>query len=329
MLMLVDSITITIKAGNGGNGAATFRHTAQTFKGGPDGGNGGNGGAIYFQGVNDISALQQFRFKKHLQGENGVAGARKNLFGRNGKDIIIPVPIGTQITEANTKKTYDITDTSTKILLAKGGIGGRGNNEFKTATNQAPRYAEKGTPGEEKELVLEMRLIADIGLIGLPNAGKSSLLAELTNANPKIANYPFTTLEPNLGVMKGILLADIPGLIEGASKGKGLGIQFLRHVEKTKLLLHCIACDSEDVLATYQTIKNELSSYSKALVEKPEIILLTKSDLLTPTELKNKITSLKKISQHILTTSIYDEDSVKKLSALLTEALLISVIPSD
>lgn len=321
--MLVDNITIQIKAGDGGNGSVHFKRNAQTARGGPDGGSGGNGGNIYFRGVNDISALRQFRYKKTLRAENGVNGSRQNMFGRNGEDLIVIVPIGTQITEKQTGKTYEIIDITSQILLAKGGVGGRGNNEFKTSTNQAPRFAEKGTPGQEKELFLKLRLIADIGLIGLPNAGKSSLLTVLTNAQPKIGNYPFTTLEPNLGVMHEVVLADIPGLIEGASHGKGLGIQFLQHIEKTKILAHCIASDNEQMFETYTLVRKELGTYNTELLSKPEIILFTKSDLLDKKTLDKKISEFKKLQKQttILPVSVYDKETLQKLKARLQEML--------
>ena len=315
--MLVDEVTITIKAGDGGNGAATFRHNEGNPKGGPDGGNGGNGGDVYFQGVNDIGALQPFRFQKEVKAEDGISGKRKNLFGRNASDLIIPIPTGTNVTIVETGKTYDVTDTTSKLLVAKGGKGGRGNNEFKSATNQTPMYAEKGEPGEKRDIHLELRLIADVGLIGLPNAGKSSLLATLTNASPKIGNYAFTTLEPNLGMFGTITIADIPGLIEGASTGKGLGIKFLKHVERTKLLVHCIDATSSDVLRDYQTVREEFDQYNKALLAKEEIILLTKSDLVEGKELTQKKALLKKLGKEVLATSVYDESQIAALRNIL------------
>lgn len=319
--MLVDNVTITIKAGNGGNGAVHFKRNAQTAKGGPDGGNAGNGGNIYFQGTDDLSALQQFRYKKRIMAETGINGGGQNKFGRNGEDTIIKVPFGTEVTDTSTGQVYEINNTEVTVLLAQGGKGGRGNNEFKTATDQTPYYAEKGTPGEEKEIRLELKLIADVGLIGLPNAGKSSLLSALTNAHPKIGDYPFTTLEPNLGVMEGVVLADIPGLIAGASDGKGLGIKFLQHIEKTKLLLHCVAVDNENLQGTYETIRKELAQYSKTLLEKPEIILITKSDLVPSEELKEKVKIMKKKNKNILAVSIYDEKSLDALQEKLTTQL--------
>lgn len=317
--MLVDDVSITIKAGNGGNGSAAFKRNAQTAKGGPDGGNGGNGANIFFQGVSDLTALQQFQYKKQIRAEDGVSGKGKNLYGRNGTDLIVLVPLGTTIIDDGNKVTYEISGTTTKILLAKGGKGGRGNNEFKTATNQTPLYAEKGEQGEEKKLHLILKLIAEVGLVGFPNAGKSSLLKALTNADPKIGNYPFTTLEPNLGVIDTIILADIPGLMEGASKGKGLGIQFLKHIEKTKVLLHCIDATTEDVLKAYQAIKNEFASYSEALLRKKEIILLTKVDLISGEEKNKKMKALKKIGDAVYPVSIYQLGTFNSLRLIIQE----------
>lgn len=330
--MLVDHVTITIKAGDGGNGAVHFRRNAQTARGGPDGGNGGNGGNVYAQGIDDILGLQEFRFRKKLAAEDGIKGGRQNLFGRQGKDLVVRIPLGTQVTNTTTKEVFEISDTTTRLLVAKGGVGGRGNNEFKTATDQAPHYAEKGTAGEEKELQLDLRLIADVGLIGLPNAGKSSLLKALTNATPKIGNYAFTTLEPNIGMlvprslgevgMAPLAIADIPGLIEGASVGRGLGIQFLRHIEKTKLLVHCIDITQEHILDAYTTIRKELGEYSPAILEKPEIILLTKADMCSEKDIQKIVVQTKKLVQkEVYAISIFDAARLTKLQQLLKERL--------
>lgn len=323
--MLVDKVTVIFKAGNGGNGRISFKHLPGKWKGGPDGGNGGNGGDLYLQGINDILALSDFRFKKEMKAEDGVGGGKKELFGRNGEDITVRIPIGTLITNEETGETLEITNDTDKILFCKGGKGGRGNNEFKSATNQAPRIAEKGGLGEEKKVLLELKLIADIGFIGLPNAGKSSLLSVLTNANPKIGNYAFTTLEPNIGMMGNVALADIPGLIEGASEGKGLGIDFLRHVEKTKILIHCISVENEDVLTVYKTIRKELKEYSPILDKKPEIIFLTKKDLISYTEMKEKVLSLQKTKRKILPVSIYDLSDITIIKQLLATFVKKSV----
>jgi GTP-binding protein len=311
--MLIDEASITVKAGNGGNGAATFKRNAQTAKGGPDGGNGGNGGNVYAQGINDIMALMEFRYKKSVIGEDGVNGRKQNLYGRNGKELVVFFPIGTFITDINKKETFEILDTTTRILLAQGGKGGRGNNEFKTATNQTPYYAEKGEQGEQKRFFLELKLIADIGLIGLPNSGKSSLLSVLTNAHPKIGDYPFTTLEPNLGVLEGLIIADIPGLIEGASEGRGLGDKFLRHVEKTKVLIHCLDCQSENFERDYQTVRKELKEYKSDLTVKNELLVLTKSDLVKPEEIKKLLKIANKLNSNNLVVSIYDDQSLEEL----------------
>jgi GTP-binding protein len=320
--MLIDKVSIIIKAGNGGNGAATFRRNAQTARGGPDGGNGGNGASVYFQGVDDILGLREFRYKKRIEAEKGVNGGKQNLFGKNGTNLVVAVPIGTLVTNKKTGESFEITDT-TKTLVAQGGIGGRGNNEFKSATNQAPRYAEKGTPGEEKDFLLELKIIADVGLIGLPNAGKSSLLHALTHANPKVGNYPFTTLEPNIGMLENISMADNPGLIEGAHEGKGLGIEFLRHIEKTKLLVHCIEATTPNVLESYSIVTEELAKYSneKALPQKEEIIVLTKVDEVDEKTKQEKIQSLQKFKKTVLSVSILEEESLKKLAVFLINAV--------
>jgi GTPase len=319
--MLVDNVGLIIKAGNGGDGAATFLRNETTAKGGPDGGDGGNGGNIYFQGSNNINDLREFRFKKRIAAENGIPGKNKKLFGKNGQDLIIYLPLGTRATDAATGNIIEIVDTTTPILAARGGKGGKGNVKFKSATNQTPRYAEKGIPGEEKNLFLELRIIADIGLIGFPNAGKSSLLAVLTNANPKIANYPFTTLEPNLGMLNKYTIADIPGLIEGASKGKGLGFEFLKHIEKTKILVHCLDSSSEDVQKAYLTVRNEFKQYNISLLDKPEIILLTKADLADEKIIKKNIKILEKNEKKVMTASIYNQESLDLLKKTLEDML--------
>lgn len=317
--MLIDEATIFVKAGSGGNGAVSFKRNAQTAKGGPDGGNAGNGGNVYFQGINDITALAEFTYKKKITAEDGIKGGKQNLYGRNGKDTTVFLPIGTFVTDLTSNESFEIINSKDKILIAKGGKGGRGNNEFKSATEQTPYYAEKGKPGEQKRLLLLLKLIADVGLIGLPNSGKSSLLSVLTRAHPKIGDYPFTTLEPNLGVLKGIVIADIPGLIEGASGGKGLGIKFLKHIEKTKVLLHCIDSQSEDVLKDYKTVRTELLKYSVELGYKNELILLTKSDLFSEKELNIKIKKIKIVNKDVIYVSIYDDNSLLGLKDKIQE----------
>ena len=319
--MLVDKVTLYIKAGDGGNGAATFLRNGLTAKGGPDGGNGGNGGHIYFQGSHNINDLKMFRFKKKVIAENGIPGKHKKLFGANAAHTIIYVPVGTQITTIYNGKMVEITDTTTPVLLARGGTGGRGNTEFKSATNQSPYFAEKGTRGQTRDLLLELKIIAEIGLIGLPNAGKSSLLSVITNAEPKIGDYPFTTLEPNIGMLDGHMIADIPGLIEGASEGKGLGVTFLKHIEKTKILIHCIDSSDEQAKKTYETVRKEFKNHNPELLEKPEVVLLTKTDLITPEVLKKQIAIFKKMGKDVHSCTLFDEESIKQVKKMMEKAL--------
>ena len=319
--MLVDNVTLFVKAGNGGDGAATFLRNGQTARGGPNGGNGGNGGNIYFQGSHNLTDLREFRFKKKVIAEDGVKGGKYRLFGKNAEHTTIFVPVGTRIKDTETGSMYEIRDTVTPVLIARGGHGGRGNNEFKTATNQAPMYAERGTKGQERTLLLELRLIADIGLIGLPNAGKSSLLAVLTNAQPKIGDYPFTTLEPNIGMFGKHPIADIPGLIEGASEGRGLGVTFLKHILKTKILLHCIELTEDDIKERYETVRHEFESYNPKLLLKPEIILLTKTDLAEPKLIKKYTQFFEKKRKRVLTCSLIDQESIDTLKKTLNVLL--------
>ncbi len=309
--MLVDEIQIVIKAGNGGNGFVHFYHDKNRPKGGPDGGDGGKGGDVFFIAVDDISRLNRFRHMKHYEAENGEKGGRNQRTGKDGQDLILEVPVGTIATYDN-GTSVELLKSGQKVLMARGGTGGKGNYKFRSATNQQPQEAQKGHQTDYKKLFLQLKLIAQVGLIGLPNAGKSTLLNELTNAHAKTANYQFTTLEPNLGVMKnGKIIADIPGLIEGAAYGKGLGVKFLKHIERTNLLVHCLAADSPDLKKDYQTIRQELANYSSALIEKPEIIVVTKTDLVT------KIPSFK----YDTTVTILDDNSIKKLSDLISSKL--------
>ena len=315
--MLIDEVRITIKGGDGGNGVVHFYSDAFRPKGGPDGGIGGDGGSVYFEAVSDISKLNQFRHAKVYAAQNGEQGGHNNCTGHNGEDLIIQVPVGTLATYDN-GTSVELTELGQKVLMARGGSGGRGNFCFKSSTNQTPQERELGYKCQPKKLFLQLKLIAQVGLIGLPNAGKTSLLNELTPADAKVANYSFTTLEPNLGVMKnGLIIADIPGLIEGAADGKGLGVKFLKHVERTSLLIHCVAADSNDPLKDYQTVRQELNNYSSNLANKPEIIILTKSDTLEPKE----IIKIQKLIKAQVSTSIIDPESIKKLNDLITKNL--------
>ena len=314
--MLIDQVAITIKAGDGGDGCVSFRRNAQTARGGPDGGNGGNGGSVYVQGSSNLSDLQEFQYKKLAKGEDGISGKKNNLFGKNGQDITVSVPFGTSIIDLDTREIIEVENTNI-VLLARGGKGGKGNDEFKTATNQSPAYAQKGEKGEERNVFLELRLIADAGLVGYPNAGKSSILKAITNANPKVGNYPFTTLEPTRGVAGKIVIADIPGILEGAAKGKGLGLQFLKHIEKTKILVYCIDITDDSIEKTYKILQKEFSEYNDTLLKKPEIVLLTKIDLVTQdiVETQKKIFEID--GKTVMGFSIYQPKTIENFSNVL------------
>lgn len=301
--MFTDQAIIFAKAGKGGAGKSSFLRAKYVPFGGPNGGDGGNGGSVYVVARTKLNSLTEFRLKTEFCAQNGEPGGTKCMFGKKGEDLYIEVPCGTIIKNRDTKKkVIDLVRPDEPFLLAKGGKGGLGNVHFATSRKQAPRYAQPGLPGEEMWLELELKIIADIGIIGLPNAGKSTLLKALTRANPKIANYPFTTLAPNLGVMKihdrEFVLADIPGLIEGAAQGKGLGHDFLRHTERTKYLIHVIDISgfSGDPLQNYDVIMNELKEYSAKLVKKKEIIVLNKADV--PESVEYKAAILKKLKAH-------------------------------
>jgi GTP-binding protein len=298
--MLIDRAEITIRGGHGGAGVSKKTK-------GPDGGNGGRGGDVYVKASSNINLLNQFSEKDLFTAGSGAVGARGNKTGKGGEDIGILLPVGTSIYD---KKTHDliheVANINERFLICKGGKGGFGG-----------KVAELGGDGEEKKVILSLRLIADFGLIGLPNAGKSSLLNELTNAEAKIANYPFTTLEPNLGVFEGKCIADIPGLIAGASAGRGLGVAFLKHIEKVGVLLHCISCETDDPVKDYQTIKKELSDFNINLTEKPEIIILTKTDTTDSNHVKELIKEMGKMKKKVITVSIHDFQSLEEIKNVI------------
>jgi len=324
-MKFLDQTKIYIEAGSGGSGSASFRREKFIEFGGPDGGDGGHGGSIVFIADINLNTLIDFRYRQHHKAENGEGGKGKKRTGKSGKDLILKVPVGTQIFEEdNNTLVEDLTKTGQKVILAKGGKGGLGNVRFKSSTNRAPRKKTEGTKGESFWIWLQLKVIADIGIVGMPNAGKSSLLSALTKARPKIASYPFTTINPNLGVAsydnKEVTLADIPGLIEGAHEGTGLGDKFLRHIERCKNILHLIDVSNENILESYSKVRKELSKYSKKLTKKNEIIVLNKIDKITDSELDEKKIILKKK----INKNIYVISALKNIGINIIKRKLIS-----
>ena len=322
-MKFLDQAKIYVKAGNGGSGSASFRREKFVEYGGPDGGDGGDGGSVIFESERNLNTLIDFRYSQHFKAEAGFGGSKRNRTGANGKDLIIKVPVGTQIYEEdNNTLIYDFLKNKERYMVASGGIGGLGNVRFKSSTNRAPKKKTKGKNGEEFWIWLQLKVIADIGIVGLPNAGKSSLLASITKARPKIASYPFTTLNPNLGVSyyddKEITLADIPGLVEGAHKGVGLGDKFLRHIERCKLLLHVVDLSEDDLLGNYLKIRNELSSYDSNLGKKKEIVFFNKSDLVEKEDMEKKLKIFKsKIKKKFEVISVFLDTDLLKIKKIL------------
>ena len=322
-MKFLDQVKIYIKAGNGGDGSPSFRREKFIEFGGPDGGDGGKGGSVILKAEQNLNTLIDFRYQQHHKAQRGENGSGQNRTGKSGEDLILKVPLGTQVFEEDNKTLlYDFIKIGEKFIVASGGKGGLGNTRFKSSTNRAPRKHTKGMVGEEFTIWLQLKTIADIGIIGLPNAGKSSLLAAITNANPKIANYQFTTLNPNLGVAsyddKEVTLADIPGLIEGAHEGTGLGTKFLKHIERCKSLLHLIDITNDDLKKSYNQVKKELRNYSKDLIKKKELIVLNKIDLLDKDIVKKTVKNFSKDKNcEVLTLSTLEKDSISKIKAKL------------
>ena len=320
--MFVDNAQVFVKAGKGGDGAVSFRHEKYVDKGGPDGGDGGRGGDVVFRATKDLNTLLNFRYRPELIAENGQGGSKRNRRGRSGEPLVVKVPMGTLVRRDGIVVADLIVDGQ-EAVVARGGDGGFGNAHFKSSTRQAPRIGELGEPGDEFEAQLELKLLADVGLVGFPNAGKSTFLSVVSNARPEIANYEFTTLTPNLGVADvddgSILIADIPGLIEGASEGKGLGDQFLRHVERTAVLLHMIDAYSDDPAEKYQTIRRELEKYSPELMRRPEVVVLTKCEGLDQEIIAMQATAIQNVAPEaeVLTISSQTHEGVKELLRLL------------
>ena len=320
-MKFLDQVKIFTKAGDGGSGSPSFRREKFIEFGGPDGGDGGKGGSVILKSERNLNTLIDFRYQQHFKSERGSDGKGKNQTGRGGKNLYLKVPVGTQVFEEDNKTLiFDFKKENEEFVVAVGGRGGFGNTRFKSSTNRAPKKFTKGTKGEEFWIWLQLKTIADIGIIGLPNAGKSSLLAAITSATPKIANYKFTTLNPNLGVAvyddKEITLADIPGIIEGAHEGVGLGIKFLKHIERCKSLLHLIDITEEDLKKSYSQVRKELKNYSKDMLKKDELVVLNKTDLLEDKEVKKiKNDFLKKYKGNLITLSTLDKKSISNIKS--------------
>ena len=322
-MKFLDQVKVYVKAGNGGDGSPSFRREKFIEYGGPDGGDGGTGGSVILKSVQNLNTLIDYRYQQHHKAQRGDNGSGKNRTGKDGDDLTLKVPLGTQVFEEDNKTLiYDFVKIGDEFVVASGGKGGLGNTRFKSSINRAPRKFTKGALGEEFIIWLQLKTIADIGIIGLPNAGKSSLLAAITNANPKIANYQFTTLNPNLGVAnyddKEVTIADIPGLVEGAHKGTGLGIQFLKHIERCKSLLHMIDLTNKDLKKSYQQIKNELKSYNSKIEKKKELVILNKTDLVENDDIKKIIKDFSKYTKsEVITLTTLEKKSISRVKAKL------------
>lgn len=322
--MFIDELTIHAKAGRGGDGVVRWLHEKNKEFGGPSGGDGGRGGNVYALGARNFNLLARYRNKKEFRAEDAESGKSNSLHGADGEDLEILLPIGSIITNKQTGEKIFLQKENEKVLLLKGGKGGYGNEHFKSSTNQNPREFTEGKPGEEADFYIEVELIADIGLIGLPNAGKSSLLNALTSARAKVGDYPFTTLEPNLGEYFGYIISDIPGLIEGAAEGKGLGHKFLRHIRRTRMLIHLISLENEDVVKAYKTVRKELGKFDKELLAKKEIVALTKTDLIDDKgKLSEIVKKMKKINPNVMTLTLYDDESIKIFSDSLFKQISV------
>lgn len=320
-MTFVDEVTLKLKAGDGGNGVVRWRRMAHRPKGGPAGGDGGDGGDVRVEAVADSSVLRRYRYEKEFAAEDGEDGRDRSQHGASGNDLVLPLPVGSIIKDKKTGREVELSEVGQEETLLYGGSGGHGNEHFKSSTNQRPQEWEPGEPGEEGEFYIELQLFADAGLVGFPNAGKSTLLNTLCGTDVKTGAYPFTTLEPSLGKLYEFILADIPGLIEGAAEGKGLGHKFLRHINRTKIILHCLALDENNLEERYQAIRTELADFNENLVDKPEVIILTKADEVSSEEVEKAEKIFEEDHEQVFVVSVLNEESIKNLRDSLVKLL--------